>query len=169
VRESNDQFRIFISHKHEDHELAMAVRGALHRLSRRINSFVSGADITAGSDWNQQIRGHLVDSHLLVLLFTRPSTTWDWCLYEAGLFTSLDLAHDRAIVSIYRPGLGTPRPLSDLQGIPAEPVALARFLEELCTETDNIARRWTRSARARPRWRSSLRLRSSKTRSRRHC
>ena len=73
-RPAEDKFCIFISHKHEDHALAMAVRDALHRLGcGRIECFVSGVDIAAGADWNRQIKSALAQSHLLILLFTSPS------------------------------------------------------------------------------------------------
>ena len=73
-RPAEDKFCIFISHKHEDHALAMAVRDALHRLGGgRIECFVSGVDIAAGADWNRQIKSRLAQSHLLILLFTSPS------------------------------------------------------------------------------------------------
>ena len=88
---AEDVFKVFISHKHEDHALAIAVKEALEGLQPgRVDCFVSGVDITAGMDWRREIRSALGQSHLLVLLFTAPSKNWDWCLYEAGLYTRFD-------------------------------------------------------------------------------
>lgn len=49
----------------------------------------SGTDLVAGSDWNAENRLQLMASHLLERLFTEPPKSWDGCLCDAGLFTSL--------------------------------------------------------------------------------
>ena len=84
----NEPFRISISHKHEDHDAADKIASALRLLDDQIKTFVSGSNLVAGSDWNAEIRSQLMESHLLLLVFTQPSNNGDWCLYEAGLFTS---------------------------------------------------------------------------------
>ncbi len=140
AKDSGEKFRIFISHKHDDHDGAARLAKALDSLSDKISCFVSGSDLVAGSDWNAEIRSQLLVSHLLVLVFTEPSKKWDWCLYEAGLFTSLGDEH--SVVCLYRPQGGSPRPLSTLQGVPVEPVAVQRFLTQLCEETWRIALKW---------------------------
>jgi len=148
-RPAEDTFCIFISHKHDDHALAMAVRDALHRLGRgHIECFVSGVDIAAGADWNRQIKSRLAQSHLLILLFTSPSENWDWCLYEAGLFTRFDVDDVSAIVCLFNPETGSPRPLANLQGVAAQTASVEKFLGELCRETWCISDDWRRGALA---------------------
>ena len=44
----DDRFRIFVSHKHENHALAVAFQQALEALSPKIECFVSGVNISAG-------------------------------------------------------------------------------------------------------------------------
>ena len=73
ARLSDDRFRIFVSHKHENHTLAVAFQQALEGLCPMIECFVSGANLSAGTDWNREIRHRLAESHMLVLLFTRPT------------------------------------------------------------------------------------------------
>ena len=92
VAYTDDVFQVFISHKQDDHALAVEVKKALEGLARSklIDCFVSGIDITAGMDWRREIRSVLAKSHLLMLLFTAPSRNWDWCLYETGLYTRFD-------------------------------------------------------------------------------
>jgi hypothetical protein len=138
--DSRDRFRIFISHKHDDHDAAAGMAQALDGLSDKIKCFVSGTDLAAGSDWNAEIRSQLMTSHLLLLVFTEPSKNWDWCLYEAGLFTSLGDEH--SVVCLYRPKGTSPRPLNTLQGVPVEQVAAQRFLSQLCRETWRVAPKW---------------------------
>ena len=73
---SSEKFRIFISHKHDDHDSAAGLAQALDGLSDKIKCFVSGSDLAAGSDWNAEIRAQLMASHLLLLVFTEPSKNW---------------------------------------------------------------------------------------------
>lgn len=138
--EASDKFRIFISHKHDDHEAAVGVAKALEALSGKIKCFVSGSSLAAGSDWNAEIRSQLLVSHLLVLLFGEPSKNWDWCLYEAGLFNRLGDEH--SVVCLYPAQGASPRPLATFQGVPVEREAVRRFLEQLCEETWRVARKW---------------------------
>jgi len=142
TQDSGNKFRVFVSHKHDDHALAETVKTTLEGLSGRIDCFVSGSDLSAGSDWNVEIRSQLATSHLLILLFTEPSRNWDWCLYEAGLFTSLGAAEDHSVVCLYRPQNASPSPLKNLQGVPVEAVPLQRFLSQLCKETWRVAKEW---------------------------
>jgi hypothetical protein len=147
-RPPDDKFRIFISHKHEDHALAMAVHQALESLSGLVECFVSGVDIAAGSDWNREIRAQLNHSHLLVLLFTQPTQTWDWCLYETGLFTRFENEDVSAVVCLFSADHGVPRPLANLQGVEAREETIARFLNTLCKETWQVSDDWRLGALA---------------------
>jgi hypothetical protein len=68
---ANEVFRVFISHKQEDHALAVVVKKAIQSLNKDlIDCFVSGVDITAGTDWRREIRSALARSHILLLLFS---------------------------------------------------------------------------------------------------
>jgi hypothetical protein len=100
----DDKFMVFISHKHDDHMLAERVKHWIESLNKKvITCFVSGHDITAGTDWRREVRGGLARSHMLLLLFTAPSKNWDWCLFETGLFTRFDKTDIRAIVCLFMP------------------------------------------------------------------
>jgi hypothetical protein len=143
-RAGDERFHVFISHKHDDHALAMAVHGALESLSPHIECFVSGTDISAGADWNREIKSRLAVSHLLVLLFTWPSSNWDWCLFETGLFAKFDADELSAIVCIFGPDGESPRPLASLQGVAAVADDVRRFLGALCKETWRVSEGWRR-------------------------
>ena len=142
TQDSGNRFQVFVSHKHDDHALAGTVKRSLEGLSARIECFVCGSDLSAGSDWNLEIRSRLARSHMLILLFTEPSRNWDWCLYEAGLFTSLGVAADDSGVCLHRPEGTLPSPLKNLQGVAAEAVTLQQFLSQLCRETWRVAKEW---------------------------
>ena len=138
----DDRFRIFVSHKHENHALAVAVQQSLEALSPKIECFVSGANISAGADWNREIKNRLAQSHLLVLLFTRPTATWDWCLFETGLFTRPDMDDISAVVCVFDPSTTSPSPLASLQGVPADVESIERFLTDLCLSTWRVSDDW---------------------------
>jgi len=135
-----EPFRIFISHKHDDHDAAAQLSNVLGNVDEQIKCFVSGSHLIAGTDWNAEIRTQLLDSHLLVLLFTEPSKNWDWCLYEAGLFTSLGDEH--SVVCLFPPTGESPRPLKSLQGVQVTVPLVQQFLRQLCTETWRVTRKW---------------------------
>jgi hypothetical protein len=142
---SDDKFTVFISHKHDDHDLAEHVKRAIESLNRKVIScFVSGLDITAGMDWRREIRGALARSHMLLLLFTAPSKNWDWCLFETGLYTRFDKTDVHAVVCLFNPGQGVPSPLSDLQGVPAKADKIRAFLDNLCRKTWLVSDDWRR-------------------------
>ena len=146
---TDDVFTVFISHKHEDHALALEVKTALERLNPKlINCFVSGVDILAGMDWRREIRTVLAKSHLLVLLFTAPSKNWDWCLYETGLYTRFDQNEARSVVCLFSPGEASPSPLANLQGVPADVDKIRAFLDPLCRRTWEVSDDWRRGALA---------------------
>ena len=135
-----EPFRIFISHKHDDHDAAERLAEVLGSVDEQIKCFVSGSHLIAGTDWNAAIRTQLMESHLLVLVFTEPSKNWDWCLYEAGLFMSLGNEH--SVVCLNRPDGESPRPLKALQGVQVTVPMVQQFLRQLCTETWRVTQRW---------------------------
>jgi TIR domain len=144
----DDTFMVFISHKQDDHALAVEVKKALEGLALRpkqIDCFVSGVDITAGTDWRRTICSRLAKSHLLLLLFTAPSKNWDWCLYETGLYTRFDKLEKSdisAVVCLFDPNQHAPSPLAALQGVPASIDKLGDFLVQFCRQTWKISDDW---------------------------
>ena len=147
MAKADDVFTVFISHKHEDHALAVEVKKALEGLARPklIDCFVSGIDITAGMDWRREIRSVLARSHLLVLLFTAPSKNWDWCLYETGLYTRFEWAEKNqvsSVVCLFSPGQASPSPIADLQGVPVVADKVRAFLDQFCRKTWSISDDW---------------------------
>lgn len=154
-RLADEAFRIFISHKHEDADLAMTVKRELERLiprssrDRPIDCFVSGADIIAATDWNRKIKSEMARSHMLILLFTNSNRNWDWCLYETGLFAKFDSDEVHAIACFYEDDGKPPGPLGSVQGVPASKKSVAKFLDELCHRTHELSDDWRRGALSR--------------------
>jgi hypothetical protein len=147
-RLADDRFRIFVSHKHEDHQLALTVHQALEAVCSKIECFVSGVDISAGADWNREIRDQLIQSHMLVLLFTRPTAVWDWCLFETGLFTRSEVDDVTAVICLHDPAESPPSPLANIQSVPVRQDHLERFLGDLCRSTWRLSDDWRTGALA---------------------
>lgn len=130
------QYQVFISHKDEDRATAIAVRDALGAFSGDLEFFISGQNIPEGEDWRSVLRQQLADSDMLLLLFTEPTREWDWCLYEAGLFTKLDGEENQPVVCIYNPDGQPPSPLVTTQGVPATTADVSRFIGRLVRTTE---------------------------------
>lgn len=129
-----DKLRIFISHKSENGAAARGIKNELElNGGNRIEVFIS-EDIRGGDNWFDWIKTHLVGSNMLLLLFTEPTATWDWCLYEAGLFTRLnvdDEAVRRRVVCLRSPQTDSPGPLEHLQAVPVQAASVKQFLRDL--------------------------------------
>ena len=138
IGRNTDFVRIFVSHKDEDRAKARTIKDLLEVYApNRLEFFISGENIIAGEDWQERIRNELRNSTLLLLLFTEPTKNWDWCLFEAGLFTPLiDRDEQRRIICIYPFDSGGPRPLTNLQGIPADVESVSKFLTSLFRTSD---------------------------------
>lgn len=146
-RVPDERFRIFVSHKHSDAALASLVKDEIESISPIFDCWVSGEDISSGSDWSRAIIKALEQSDLLLLLFTVPERNWDWCLYETGLFIQFAKAAEedvRSVVSVFDPARGAPRPLSGVQGTPGDEASLVKFLTRLCTEPWEVSDTWRR-------------------------
>lgn len=134
------EYRVFISHKDEDMATAIAVRDTLGVFSGDLDFFISGENIPEGDDWRAVLRRELRDSDLLLLLFTEPTRRWDWCLYEVGLFTSLEGVEDEPVICMYSPDGDPPSPLVATQGVPATVADVSRFIERLIKSTEITGR-----------------------------
>ena len=147
-RLQQETFRVFISHKLSDKDLAELVVKELEKLGEgAIDCWMSGQDLSAGVDWNRQTKQNLAESHLLVLLFTTPALNWDWCLFEVGLFTHFEAEDVSSVVCLYDPAGLPPGPLNQVQGVSADVTSMVRlFLEPLCTKPWCMSDDWQRGA-----------------------
>jgi hypothetical protein len=135
----SDTLNIFLSHKYEDAETARGIKACLTRLAEdgKLNVFLS-EEILAGDDWFAWIQRRLGDANVLLLLFTDKTLSWDWCLYEAGLFQDLKANKDtdrRRVVCLS--GVDhIPGPLKHLQAVDASTKSIKKFLTDLFLGTE---------------------------------
>ena len=147
-RLQQDKFTVFVSHKSADKELASLVADELVNLAPdQVVCWVSGEALTAGIDWNREIKQQLAQSHLLVLLFTTPQHNWDWCLYEVGLFVRFEADEVLSVACLFDPDGSPPAPLNQVQCVRATSEEIAKQLvRPLCTHTWNLSDTWQRGA-----------------------
>ena len=88
--------RIFVSRKTSDDLVTEMRRKTLMNWAPRRLKFFDAARIEPGANWRTKIREELSRANLFFLVLTNPARDhFDWPLYEAGLFDSLECARFR--------------------------------------------------------------------------
>jgi hypothetical protein len=130
------KIQIFISHKHENKNAASYLKKKLELYgSGKLNVFISEA-IAPGKDWKVEIKEKLAQSDVFFLIFTDPSATWDWCLYEAGLYTDIKTNSENRIICIHSVSSEPTDPLHHLQAVKGEKEEFKKFLKYFFGETE---------------------------------
>ena len=119
---------IFISHKHEYSTEARDLREKLYYLSAGRIKFFLSEEIPPGTDWRDWIEGSLGESNILLFLYMNPASTWDWCLYETGLFDGLNKGY---IIVLHNADSEPPSPLRHLETVKANVQGVKKFLKNL--------------------------------------
>lgn len=83
---------VFISHKHEDAEIAQLLADCLQSLAGpKIEIFLTSSldydGVKFGAPLKEQIAQQLSQTELFLLLYTGGRKDYSWCTYEAGLAT----------------------------------------------------------------------------------
>jgi hypothetical protein len=123
---------IFISHKIKDSAAALELKKMLIKLGPqddRLKVHIS-EHIEGGTEWFKWIQGRLVESNMLLLLYTDSTDDWEWCMYEAGLFTDLKNGDLKRVICIYSTE-EQPKPLKHLQGVRADDAEIEKLLKDL--------------------------------------
>lgn len=130
-----EKIRIFLSYKHEFKEAATNIARILRGRGGRGLELFLAEELVSGADWFGEIKKALDCSDLLLLLLTDPSAKWDWCLYEAGLFTDLKNEAGKRVICLHPHNSERPPQLKHLQAVEVNPTGVAKFLRELFGET----------------------------------
>lgn len=136
---SQETARIFISHKSEDRAIAEALRDILKDCD--VNdppklTFCISEDIPGGENWYEWIRKNLRASNLLILIYTDPTRTWDWCLFEAGLFDDVDGECHKRITCLHGTRTTPPGPLKEFQCFAATTERITKFVDQFFIGTE---------------------------------
>jgi hypothetical protein len=86
----NSEPLLFISHKHEDAEIADAVGRFVENISGgEVKVFQSSSSKSAGpragKPLGQELRNALWNAGVVVLIYTSQDKDWSWCMYECGV------------------------------------------------------------------------------------
>ena len=125
----DNSFKVFISFKSSYQKMAEEFKKTLDFCGGDNITIHMSTDIPEGKNWREWIIEKMTDADMLILLFTAPRGTWDWCLYEVGLFRELTNLDKRPVVCVHNPKYPPPDPLKDLQAVKADAEGLERFLE----------------------------------------
>ena len=126
---------VFISKIDADYQIAKRLKGKLER--QNVEVFIS-EDTPLGKDWHEEIESKLRESDVFILIYRGPESVYTWCIYEVGLFTSLNEKVSRKpIICIHAPGVEPPRQLRRLQSVRGDIAGVKGFLEDFFG-TNNI-------------------------------
>lgn len=125
---SKEPVEVFVSYAHEDEDLRDELAKLLVLLVR-LGHITAWHDrnITAGSDWNEEIKNHLTTSRVILLLISPDFMASDYCNMEMkGALERHDAKEARVIPVILRPmpDYWKGSPVAKLQALPkdAKPV-----------------------------------------------
>ena len=135
-QQAQEPYKVFISFKSAYKPMAEVFREQLDLLGGNDIEINMSTDIAASKNWREWIREKIMDSNLLILLFTAPKGTWDWCLYEVGLFREPADLDKRPVVCVHNPNYETPDPIKDLQSVKANLDGLKEFLKKFYGTVD---------------------------------
>ncbi len=127
VFENSNMFKIFVSYKSEYETISLKFKETLKLWGAGKLEIKSMADISAGEDYRSWITQCLKEANFLILVYTAPYASWDWCLYEVGMFDD----GKRPITCVHNPEFDPPQPLNKFQNIPANVKGLKGFLKDL--------------------------------------
>lgn len=139
-RRGGSKVEVFISHAHEDKELAQrlvtAIQLGLQVPSEAIRcTSVPGYDFTTGTDFIEALKDELTGASCVVGLWTPRSMKSQWCLFELG--AAWGLAHKALFLSLGADALRDPP--AGFRSIQASQLndagQLRRFLDELARIT----------------------------------
>lgn len=90
TRPPDQKPRLFISHRHDDSDIADVVRSFINsRSGGRVAVFQSSSSMAdgprIGRQLNKELMTNLWQANLLVLLYTAPDQDWSYCMWECGV------------------------------------------------------------------------------------
>ena len=130
---SKDKTTVFISRRDEDKHIAEGLKKHLAVRGGALLELESADDIPKGAVWETWIWDRLPKADVMFLLFIDPSATWDWCLFEAGVFNATSKG---AVICFHCSGDAPPSPISRLQAVSAEEDKMTSFLKSFFGTTE---------------------------------
>jgi hypothetical protein len=131
---------LFISHRHDDREIADLIRNFVTYLGGNevVVHQTSSSDAHApkiGRNVNRELMKALWKTDVLVLIYTRHDRDWDYCMWECGVATHS--ASEDTNVIVLQCGRQLPRVFADQVAVDVrDPEKLRRFVNAFLTDPD---------------------------------
>ncbi len=131
---------LFISHRHDDREIADLIRNFVTYLGGNevVVYQTSSSDAQApkiGRNVNHELMKALWKTDVLVLIYTRQDRDWDYCMWECGVATHS--ASEDTNVIVLQCGRQLPRVFADQVAVDVrDPEKLRRFVNAFLTDPD---------------------------------
>jgi hypothetical protein len=129
---------LFISHRHDDREIADLIRNFVTYLGGNevVVYQTSSSDAQApkiGRNVNHELMRALWKTDVLVLIYTRHDRDWDYCMWECGVATHSE--SDDTNVIVLQCGRQLPRVFADQVAVDVrDPEKLRRFVNAFLTD-----------------------------------
>ena len=135
------KLKLFISHKHKDEEIAREIIKQLELYAADKIEFYLSEENPFGVNWHNKVHEELKEADHLLLLYTDPSSDWDWCMYETGFFSrgihDKREEHKHRLICLHRPEDETPKNLNHWQSVPTTRKDLKKLLKELYRDVNS--------------------------------
>ena len=130
---SEQKSSIFISHRHEDKEIASVLR-------RTIRSWTAGHSfeiyqssdpkysLKIGECLSDELKKALEICRLFLLIYTIPDENWSYCMFESGLVSNLKSTKTRVVV--FQFGEKAPAPLDNIIRVKYNKLGIKTFTEQ---------------------------------------
>lgn len=130
--------RIFISHRHNDSEIADVLREHLLLWGLPRASIWQSSALTGGPAIGQRLTDQLLttlrDSQLVILVYTFPDADWSYCMWETGIATDPSGRGTRVVVlqcTEERPPV-----FADLVSVTIDEESIAAFVKQFHRDED---------------------------------
>ena len=138
---NNGNIKIFISHRHDDSNLADIFRTHLNKWTRRDAKIVQTSDpghsFRIGEPLTNELQNAINSSDLILFLYTVPDADWSYCSYEMGLAKNIPQTR---IVVIQFGGIA-PAPLEELVRVDYNENGIRAFADQFHREDTFFPRR----------------------------
>jgi hypothetical protein len=109
-------YNLFISHKHADSQIARVIAGfietkSLGQVVAHVSSDPAYQGPRFGKNLNQQLCRALLNTQVLILIYTSADEDWSYCMFECGVAT--DPESPRTNIIVFQCGREVPKPFED--------------------------------------------------------
>ncbi|HSH61796.1 MAG TPA: hypothetical protein VK988_19555 [Acidimicrobiales bacterium] len=103
ARPTHEKPRLFISHRHDDSDIADVLRSFVNsRSGGRVGVFQSSSSVAEGPrigrQLNKELMSQLWQANMLILLYTAPDQDWSYCMWECGVALDAGSANKRIVL-----------------------------------------------------------------------